>query len=75
MTTLEQYSDAELGALLRRAAAGRELAAVEATRSSSGLVSFLREIGLVFVAELVAKAAAAAWEGLKSLFLAIFACG
>jgi hypothetical protein len=73
MPSLNDYSDAELGALLRRAAAGREAEAAEATRSKSGFLAFLKEVGLVLVAEAIAKAAAAAWEGIKSLFLSIFA--
>ncbi|MBL8658906.1 MAG: hypothetical protein JNM75_04035 [Rhodospirillales bacterium] len=72
MATIEDYTDAELGKLVRNAAKGREQEAVEQLRSKSGFVIFLEEIGLEFLAELIAKAAASIWEGVISFIKGLF---
>lgn len=72
MASLADYSNEELGALVRRAAQGREQEAAEALHSQYGLAEFLNEVGLTFLAELIAAATVAVWEGIKRFFSSIF---
>jgi len=72
MESLSDYTDEEIGLMVREAARGQEFEAAEAIRAQGSFAQFLEEIGLSFLADLVRMAAKTVWEGIKSIFEDIF---
>ena len=61
---LDDYTDEELGRMVRQAARGRRLALHEKKRSKSGFVAFLKSIGLVWLAQKILVAVDAVWKAI-----------
>jgi hypothetical protein len=72
MASLNDFTDEELGKMLREAARGKEQEAIAALDSQYSLAEFLEQIGLFDLAEMILEAASAVWDGIKEFFRNLF---
>jgi hypothetical protein len=72
MASIDEYSDEELGQMVRRAAKGREQEMREAARTKSGLQRFFEQTGLLTLALLLRDGAVWVFHQLKDLISSIF---
>ena len=72
MASIDDYTDTELGQMVRAAARGREEEAAAALVGRSSFAKFLEDVGLTFLAELIRNMATAVWTGIENFCRRLF---
>lgn len=71
MGSLDDYTDEELGRMLRAAARSEHFAQKEAVSNIDAFCSFLDAVGLGFIANII-KVSAWAWQKVRQIWRSIF---